>query len=339
MLVGHPRLSQESLTTCTTKRNQSVAHDDQCPAEMSAYPADRKYSADFAWLRIEGRTASIGLTSHFVEQLNDIQLIQLPVVGRTAARGDALGFVEGLKSSMDLIAPVSGVVIEVNKGLADAPQRLQKDPHGTWIAKLDSTNPAEVSELLSNVQFEEMLQASTRASKSKPPEQADRSGAARGYAASDQRIPASSATTAPADSDIPRIPPDKALRLLWSVRLGGHRLKGFSSGPQDRDYSGGSYFSWREREITLTDEPKQGGGRNRRFRWRDTSHTRVSTAGISSSTSSNTDHAGTWEIEVVGRIAYLVLQDRDRGRLRFRLEEGGRNEVLLDGQPYSISKL
>lgn len=305
------------------------------------YPADRTYTRDFAWIRLEGTVASVGLTNHAIEVLSDIQLVKLPAVGQTVARGKVLGSVEGLKSAMDLLAPVSGVVIEVNGTLADAPQRLQSDPHGTWLVRLNPTDLAELNDLLSNAQFEALLRSSDDASQSKPRGPANRGSAARGPTPPRQGVPPApkAAVPPPAPSPALRIEPEKAIRLFWSVHLGGCQLKGASSGPQDRDYSGGSYFSWRERDITLTDELRPGGGRDRRYRWRETTHTRISAAGLSSSTSSNTDHAGTWEIEVAGQVPYLVLQDRDRGRLRLRLEKGARGEVLLDGQPYDRRKL
>jgi hypothetical protein len=92
-----------------------------------------------------------------------------------------------------------------------------------------------------------------------------------------------------------------ALWLLWSTRLSDRRLRGGDDALGDRDYSGGS--------------------------------------GLSNTTSTHTDYSGTWKIEVISGAPYLVLQDGKRGRLAFRLEESSRGEVLLDGRPYSLSRI
>jgi glycine cleavage system H protein len=295
------------------------------------YPSDRKYTKDFLWLRVEGATASVGLTDYAVKMLSDVSAVTLPAIGRVLARGETFGSAEGLKSSTDLLAPVSGVVNATNTGLINEPARIQADPHGTWIVKLELTDPAEVAALLSSAQFEQHLRPASK------PVRAPDTGRPSASASATPNPPPRVAASAPASPRV-SIEPEKAIHLLWSERLRDSRLHGDNSAFGDSDYSGGSYFSWRERDIAFTSERKADGILDRRYQWRDTTHTRVSAAGLSNSTKSHTDYAGTWDIDVIGRVAYLVLQDRERGRLRLRLEEGLRGAILLDGRSYALQK-
>lgn len=295
------------------------------------YPSDRKYTKDFLWLRVEGAIASIGLTDYAVKMLSEVSAITLPAMGRVLASGETFGSAEGLKSATDLLAPVSGVVNATNTELLDQPARIQADPHGTWVVKLELSDPNQVAALLTNTQFEEHLRPVSK------PARATDTGRPKGSGSALPTPPSRVAASVPASPGV-SVEPEKAIRLLWSVRLRDSRLHGDNSAFGDDDYSGGSYFSWRERDIAFTSERKADGGLDRRYQWRDTTHTRVSAAGLSSSTKSHTDYAGTWDIDVVGRVAYLVLEDRDRGRLRLRLEEGLREIVLLDGRSYALQK-
>jgi len=306
------------------------------------YPSDRSYTKDCLWLRVESGVATVGLTDYLVKMLNEVSAIELPDEGRSVARGAAFGTAEGLKSATDLVAPVSGVVEAVHRELMDSPARIEADPYGIWIVRLRVTDPSEVSALLSSVEFAEHLlsNSSTPEPDARQSERLQAETAARSPA---RPVPARSSPSARGNPPVPASPrvtiePEKAVLLLWSLRLGNCRLRGGNSAFGDGDHSGGSYFSWRERDISFTSHRSASGGFDRRYQWRDTTHTRVSAGGLSSSTKSHADYAGTWEINVVGRVAYLVLQDRDRGRLRIRLEEGPRGAVLLDGRPYSTQR-
>jgi glycine cleavage system H protein len=301
------------------------------------YPSDRRYTRDFAWIRIEGDLAVIGLTDHAARLLNDSTVLSLPAVDRVLARGEAYGLVETVKVADELASPVSGVVVAVNSQLAGDPGRLAADPHGAWIVKVRMTRPSEVATLLSNAQFEELLASGSVSSQPAPASAPVTSGKAGRAGSNKPSCPSPAPPAAPAPAAPARlaIEPEKALRLLWTVRLGGSRLQAQGSALGDRDTSGGSYFSWREREIAFTDQAKPGGGRDRRFRWRDTTHTRVSAGGLSNSTTSHADYAGTWDVEATGRPAYLVLEDRERGRQRLRLDDGAGNLVLINGRPHA----
>ena len=122
--------------------------------------------------------------------------------------------------------------------------------------------------------------------------------------------------------------------MYWATLLRDSRLMGGDDAFGDRDYSGGGYFSWRERVITFRSDYLPSGRINRRYYWRDTRHLRVSAGGMSNTTASHADDTGAWNIEVVDEDPYLVMQDTERGQLRFTLGETG-GGVLLDGRPYT----
>jgi hypothetical protein len=232
---------------------------------------------------------------------------------------------------------VSGIVVAINTDLHTRIELLDEDPHGTWIIKLKLNDPAEVETLLSSTEFAEFVRRTDEAaSERKPPPPKP----------TPTPQPQPRAKPKPAPPPQPQAPPEPTaeeernmmLKLLWSTRLRDRRLRGGDDAFGDRDYSGGGYFSWRQREIAFTSRYPGEGRVDRTYRWRDTRTTRVSAGGLSNTTSSHTDYSGIWNIEIIGGKPSLVLQDVDRGRLTFRLDEGPRGEVMLDGKPYSLTK-
>ncbi len=112
-------------------------------------PADLKYAATDEWLRLEGDTATIGVSDFAQEQLNDIVFVELPEVGKTVSKGEAFGVVESVKAAADLNAPISGTVIEVNTALQDTPELINSDPFGDgWIARLKVTDASGADDLM-----------------------------------------------------------------------------------------------------------------------------------------------------------------------------------------------
>lgn len=112
-------------------------------------PTDLKYAATDEWLRLEGDTATIGVSDFAQEQLNDIVFVELPEVGKTVSKGEAFGVVESVKAAADLNAPISGTVIEVNTALQDTPELINSDPFGDgWIARLKVTDASGADDLM-----------------------------------------------------------------------------------------------------------------------------------------------------------------------------------------------
>lgn len=101
----------------------------------SNIPADRKYTKDHEWAKDEGGgNVRVGITDFAQHSLTDIVFVELPKVGAKLEQGKPFGVVESVKSASDLYAPVSGEVVEVNKGVVDAPETVNKDPYGKgWM--------------------------------------------------------------------------------------------------------------------------------------------------------------------------------------------------------------
>jgi glycine cleavage system H protein len=112
-------------------------------------PDDRRYSREHEWVRADGSTGTIGITSFAADELGDIVFVELPEVGRKLTQFAAFGVVESVKAVSDLFAPISGEVTEVNDALNANPELLNSDPFGAgWIAKVALADPAEADQLL-----------------------------------------------------------------------------------------------------------------------------------------------------------------------------------------------
>lgn len=121
---------------------------------MSKAPADLKYTKSHEWVRLEGDTATIGITDHAQEALNDIVFVELPKVGAEFGVEQEFGVVESVKSVSDLYMPVAGKVTAVNNALEDAPETLNKDPYGQgWLVKVKVQDAAAVKGLLSSADY------------------------------------------------------------------------------------------------------------------------------------------------------------------------------------------
>ncbi len=123
------------------------------------YPTDLKYTKEHEWLKLDGNTATIGITTYAQQSLGDIVFVELPKTGSEVTAGKTFGSVESVKAVSDLYAPASGTVIEVNPELATAPEQVNKDAHGSWMIKVNLKNPSEVGSLLSAADYEELVAA------------------------------------------------------------------------------------------------------------------------------------------------------------------------------------
>jgi glycine cleavage system H protein len=122
-----------------------------------SFPADYKYTKEHEWLKSDGKTATIGITSHAQDSLGDIVFVDLPKVGTELAAGKAFGSVESVKAVSDLYAPASGTVTEVNGELATAPEKINKDAHSAWMIKITLKNPGDLNSLLSAPDYEKFV--------------------------------------------------------------------------------------------------------------------------------------------------------------------------------------
>lgn len=122
-----------------------------------AYPTDRKYTKEHEWIQVNGSTGAVGISDYAQQSLGDIVFVELPKVGTELVAGKAFGTVESVKAVSDLYAPVSGTVTEVNGGLATEPEKVNKDPHGSWMLKLTLKNPQEPDGLMSAADYEKFV--------------------------------------------------------------------------------------------------------------------------------------------------------------------------------------
>lgn len=113
------------------------------------FPDDRKYMSSHEWCKVEGDTATIGVSEFAVKQLSDLVFIDLPDVDSDIAKGDSFGEIESVKAVSDVYAPVSGTIVEVNQAVADAPETLSNDAHGAgWLIKIKMSDSSEADGLL-----------------------------------------------------------------------------------------------------------------------------------------------------------------------------------------------
>lgn len=122
------------------------------------FPENLKYTEDHEWIRVEGNVGIIGVSDHAQGELGDIVYIDIPDHEASLAQGDTFGTIEAVKTVADLLSPVSGKIIEVNSGLNDAPETVNKDPYGDgWIVKIELANPSELDSLMDAATYKSKL--------------------------------------------------------------------------------------------------------------------------------------------------------------------------------------
>jgi len=121
-------------------------------------PKHLMYTEEHEWVRIEGESATIGITDYAQDALGDITFVELPETGKQVAQFEDLAVVESVKAASDIYAPLSGRVLEVNSALEDAPETINQDCYGEgWICKLTEIIVAETEKLLSPEEYEKLI--------------------------------------------------------------------------------------------------------------------------------------------------------------------------------------
>lgn len=121
-------------------------------------PAELKYTKDHEWVRIEGKTAIVGITDFAQGELGDIVFVDVDSVDDELSAGDVFGSVEAVKTVSDLFLPISGTVTAFNTALEDQPELLNTDPYGEgWIIKLEIAEGADHSELITAEEYQASL--------------------------------------------------------------------------------------------------------------------------------------------------------------------------------------
>ena len=121
---------------------------------MSVY-----YTEQHEWIRIDGDTATVGITHYAQEQLGDVVFVELPEVGKKVEQGKEMATVESVKAASEVYAPISGEVIEVNSALADAPATVNEEAQGKgWFAKLKIADKGQLAALMDEAAYKKFVE-------------------------------------------------------------------------------------------------------------------------------------------------------------------------------------
>ena len=116
------------------------------------------FTKEHDWVRVDGETATVGISNHAQEQLGDIVFAETPDAGRSLRKGEEAAVVESVKAASDVYSPISGTVIEGNPALADDPAIINNDPEGAgWFFKLEVTDPSELEGLMDEAAYREFV--------------------------------------------------------------------------------------------------------------------------------------------------------------------------------------
>ena len=116
------------------------------------------FTKEHEWVRVEGDTATVGISNHAQEALGDIVFAEVPEAGRKVSKGQEAAVVESVKAASDVYAPVSGEVVEGNSAVADDPSVIISDPEGEgWFFKLKLDNPGELDGLMDEAAYRDFL--------------------------------------------------------------------------------------------------------------------------------------------------------------------------------------
>ena len=125
-----------------------------------SYPEELKYHPEHDWARIDGETATFGVTWYAQDSLGEVVFFDPPEVGASVKKDEAYAEVESVKAVSDVFAPLSGEITEVNQELEESPERVNADPYGEgWMVKVKLSDPSELDQLLDVNTYRELLQS------------------------------------------------------------------------------------------------------------------------------------------------------------------------------------
>ena len=122
------------------------------------FPSDLKYSKEHEWVKVEGDTATIGITEFAQKELGDIIYVDIETLGEEIEQNGIFGSVEAVKTVSDLFMPISGEIIEINALLADQPELVNSAPYGDgWMVKIKITDASQVESLLDSEAYQALV--------------------------------------------------------------------------------------------------------------------------------------------------------------------------------------
>jgi glycine cleavage system H protein len=123
-----------------------------------ATPADLKYHPSHDWARVDGDVATLGITWYAQDQLGEVVFFDPPPVGTRVTKDASYAEIESVKAVSDVIAPLSGEIVEVNDELSSAPEHVNTDPYDSgWLVRIRLSDPSEVDSLLDATDYDELL--------------------------------------------------------------------------------------------------------------------------------------------------------------------------------------
>lgn len=125
---------------------------------MSKVLESLRYSETHEWVKVEGDIAIVGVTDFAQSEMGDITYVDMPDVDDEVVKDEEFGALESVKASSDLISPVSGVVVENNEALEDAPELVNQDPYENWIIKVKMSYPEELNDLISAEEYTKLTE-------------------------------------------------------------------------------------------------------------------------------------------------------------------------------------
>lgn len=126
----------------------------------ASYPSDLKYHPEHDWARVDGDVATCGITWYAQEQLGEVVFFDPPEVGATVTKDEPYAEVESVKAVSDVIAPLSGEIVEVNDALSSGPEAINDDPYGEgWLVKVRMSDPSEVDALMDAAAYRELVES------------------------------------------------------------------------------------------------------------------------------------------------------------------------------------
>ncbi len=127
-------------------------------AAAESYPEELKYHREHDWARVDGDEAVLGITWFAQDALGELVHFEAPTQGSQVAKDSSYGEIESVKAVSDVIAPLSGEVLEVNQSAADAPETINEDPYGAgWLIRIRLADPSEVDSLLDAAAYKQVL--------------------------------------------------------------------------------------------------------------------------------------------------------------------------------------
>ncbi|WP_027132584.1 glycine cleavage system protein GcvH [Geminicoccus roseus] len=117
-----------------------------------------RYTKDHEWIRVEGDTATTGITDHAQEQLGDVVFVELPEVGKVVEQGGDMAVVESVKAASEVYAPISGKIVAVNQSIVDEPGSVNQSAEGdAWFCKIEASDLSEIDELMTREDYDAFL--------------------------------------------------------------------------------------------------------------------------------------------------------------------------------------